>query len=359
MNMHYPYFISSKMMRNIFAVLLVAITLWACSDDDKPKGKFEHGAFIVNEGNFGSGNGTVSWYDEGNDVTDENIYKNAAGQYAGDVAQSITFNGDKAYIVLNGDNKIEIADANTFERLGSITNDQIVQPRYVQVIDNKAYVTVQGPYDDNYNLVDSYVLVINLSDNSVIKKIPTDEGIEHIVRVGNYLFASNYNYGGSNTVAVIDPTNNTLVTQVEVTSGPSGMVVDSNNKLWVICQGGATSKLVRLNTTTFEVEQTIDLGVSADQDLAITPDKSGLVYISNSSVYKMSTSATTAPAAPFFTIDALVYEYALDVNPNNGEIWVGDALNFTAQGKVYIYNSDGTPKTTVTAGISPTNFAFK
>lgn len=354
------FFSFSKFTRNMIAVLFVAATLWACNDDDnKSKGKYEHGAFVVNEGNFGSGTGTILFYDENTGTPEQNIFKNAAGQYAGDVAQSITFHDDKAYIVLNGDNKIEIADANTFERLGTITNDQIVQPRYLEVIDNKAYVTVQGPYDDNFSLVDSYVLVIDLSNNSVIKKIPTDEGIEHIVHLGNYLFASNYNYGGSNTVAVIDPSNNSLADQVEVAAGPSGMVIDNNNKLWVICQGGATSKLYRINPVSFDVEQTIDLGVAAGDDLAITPDKSGLIYSSGGNVYKISTSATTASTTPLFNVNGLQYLYALNVNPSNGDIWVGDALSFTTEGKVYIYSSDGNLKTSFTAGIGPTNFAFK
>ncbi|AYB31235.1 hypothetical protein D4L85_11880 [Chryseolinea soli] len=368
MNIHYKtepsgnpsFFNVTKNMRRIFAVLFVAVSLWACNDDDdKPQGKYEHGAFVLNEGKFLSGTGTITYYNETADTLQQNIFRNAAGQYAGDVVQSMIFHDDKAYIVVNGDNKVEIANANTFERLGSITDDQIIQPRYMEVVDNKGYLTVQGPYDDNYNLVDSYVLVIDLSNNTVTKKIPTEEGIENIVYVGNKLFVGASGYSSNHNVGVIDPSNNTLVDNIELDGVPVGMVVDNNNKLWVLANGDADAKLYRINPSTFEKEQTINLGTSVDTDLAITPDKSGLIYSASGSFYKISTSATTASTTPLFSAEEIITQYAMNVDPDNGEIWIGDALNYSSEGKVYIYTSDGKLKKTFTAGISPTNFVFR
>ncbi|MBL0742357.1 DUF5074 domain-containing protein [Chryseolinea lacunae] len=347
-------------LRRMAILVLLVVSLWACKDDEQaPKGKFEHGALVINEGAFGGGNGSITYYNTTTGMAEQNIYRNVIGKFAGDVTQSLTIHDDKAYIVLNGDNKIEIADANTFERLGTISDDAIVQPRYLEVVGNYAYLTVQGEYDANYNLVESSVLVIDLSTNKVIKKLETDKGVENIVHAGNYLFASNYYYGQSSTVTVIDPATNAFVKYVDVASGPSGMAVDVNGKLWVISQGDESSVLTRINPSTFEKETTIDLGLSADTDLAITPDKSSLIYYTSGRVYKIAITATTAPSTPFFTIADLGYEYALGVDPENGDIWVGDAPTFTADGKVFIYGADGKSKTTFTSGIGPTNFVFK
>ena len=98
---------------------------------------------------------------------------------------------------------------------------------------------------------------------------------------GSRLFASNYNYGGSNTVAVINPSNSTLVDQIELAEGPAGMVMDANNKLWVITTG---TYLVMMESffglihLRWLVEDEIELNINPSTDLTITPDKKSLVY---------------------------------------------------------------------------------
>lgn len=335
----------------------------ACDDESNPKGKYESGVFIVNEGGFGSANGTITHYDPVSGDTEQNIFRNASGEFAGDVVQSFTFADDNGYIVINGDNKIEIVNGNTFESQGTIEDIAIDKPRYLEVIGNKAYVTVWGPYEDGgFSLIDSYVLVIDLTNNSVLKKIQTDEGTDNLIRAGNYLFASNNNFGASNTVAVIDPSNNTLVDQITVASGPAGLTTDADGKVWVICTGdfGASNGgLFRINPSTLDVEESIDLDINPDADLAITPDKKNLIYTSGKSVYRFSVTSTDAPAEPFFEAGDVVSTYALGVDPASGDIWIGDALNYATEGKVYIYSSTGEFKTSFTAGISPTQFVFK
>lgn len=351
-------------LRKISVLLFVVVFMNSCDDDDSaPKGEYEHGAFVINEGGFNASNGTITYYNTVSGEEEQNIFKNATGDFAGNVVQSLMVMDDKGYVVINGDNKIEIVNSNTFESLGTIEDEAIDKPRYIEVIDNKAYVSVWGPYEDGgYSLIDSYVLVIDLTNNAVIKKIETDEGTEKLIHAGNYLFASNNNFGNSNSVAVIDPTNNTLVDQITLASGPAGLVTDANGKLWVICVGeyGASSgQLFRINTSTLEVEETIELSVGPDDYLAATPDKSNLIYSSGKSVYRISITSTDEPAEPLFEANDLVTNYALGIDPDTGDIWLGDALNYTSAGKVYIYDASGNFKSSFDAGINPTQFVFK
>lgn len=347
-----------KMKTHYLFLAAIAILAAGCKDDDdKLKGKYEHGAFIVNEGGFGSANGSVTFFNISTSETEQSIAK-VSGNFAGDVAQSITFKDDKAYVVLNGSNTIQVFDANTFDHLNTIKDKDIESPRYVEVVNDKAYISVWGPFS-NFMLVDSYVLVYDLKTNTVLKKIDTDEGTENLLYNGNYLFATNYNYGASNTLAVIDPKDNTLVQQIELAAGPSGMVTDANGKLWVICSDIASGKLFRINPSSLVIEATIDIADSPGTDLAISEDKNNVLYAIGNSVYKMPITSTTVPAQALIDASSVTTFYAFNVNPENGDIWIGDALNYTSIGKTYVYGADGKAKTSFEVGINPTQFVFK
>ncbi len=348
----------------VFALLILSLCLFSCDDDDsKPKGKYESGVIVVSEGGFGDANGTVTHYNPVSGEVEQNIFRNAAGSFAGDVAQSITFHGDKGYLVLNGGNTVEVVDGNSFERLSTISNAALDKPRYVEIINDKAYISVWGPYEEGgYSLIDSYVLVVDLSNNTVVEKIETDEGTDKLLYTGNYLFASNNNFGGSSTVAVINPSNNTLVDQLQLASGPAGLVSDANGKVWVICTGvyGATSgQLFRINPSNLNIEETIEIDLKVNGDLAVTPDKGSLIYNSGKDIYKISITATAAPTEPIFEASEVVTNYALNVDPGTGDIWIADALNYATEGKVYIYNASGALQSSFTTGISPTQIHFK
>jgi len=347
--------------RYLFIVILATLAAGCKDDENKPKGKYEHGAFIVNEGGFGSANGSVTFFNTSTSEAKQNI-AHVSGTFPGDVAQSITFKDDKAYLVLNGSNNIQVFDANSFEHLNTITSTDIVAPRYVEVIDDKAYISVWGPYNSDFVLVDSYVLVYDLKTSTVVTKIDTDEGTENLLYNGNYLFATNFNFGASNTLAVINPKDNSLVKQIALSDGPSGLVLDANNKLWVACVGGygaTTGKIYRINPSSLTIEATININGTLGGDIAITPDKKNLLYTVGNSVFKIDVGNDTEATSPLFTSNEASSIYSFTVNPDNGDIWIGDPLNYTSTGKTYVYNADGTAKTSFEVGISPTQFVFK
>jgi YVTN family beta-propeller protein len=352
-----------KINQLFYASILTITILLSCDEEGtRPKSNYETGVFVANEGGFGKSTASVTFYDQQTQLTEQNIFIKPPLSFAGDVLQSITFDSDLAYLVLNGSNKIEVVNATSFESVGTISNDDIFSPRYLEVIDNKAYISVWGPYDENFSLVDSYVLVIDLSTNTVVKKIDTDEGSENMLVHNNKLFVANYNYGSSNTVAVIDATNNSLVDQIEVGAGPAGMVIDKNGKLWVLCVGAflpGTAKLVQINPTTLAIEKEIALDVLPGNDLAISPDGISLIYYKGTDVYKISIEATTFPTVPLFSATNITTPYALSVDPVTGDIWLADAVDYASEGKAYIYSSSGVFTSSYTVGINPGQFIFR
>jgi YVTN family beta-propeller protein len=353
----------SKIKSTPVVLLAALMLLVSCQSKDVIKGKYQSGVLVANEGGFGSSNGDVTFYNNSSSSLQQAIFKAVNGSFPGDVLESVTVSGDAGYLVLNGSNKIEVIDNNTFQRTATWTDVRLISPRYIQIINGKAYVSVWGSYDANFSLIDSYVLVFDPKTSAVVAGIDTDEGTENLLFNGQYLFASNYNFGSSNTVNVIDPTTNKSIEKITLYAGPGGMVTDANNKLWVIAQGtyaGNDGKLFKINPTTFVIEQTIELGLNpSNPDLAISPDKKSLYYYSGSSVYKIEINATTAPASSWVSNADIVSLYSMGVDPRTGDVYLGDALNYSSEGKVYVYGSNANLKTTFSAGINPGQFIFK
>jgi hypothetical protein len=346
-----------------YLMLCAALVVAGCNDEEEkpePKGKYNDGVLVVNEGQFLSSNASVTFYNPSSNEVEQNIFP-VAGGFAGDVAQSLTIKDDKGYLVINEDSKIHVLDAHTFASLSTISDPEIVKPRYVEVIGDKAYISVWGVFADDYSLLDSYVAVYDLKTNTVIKKIDTDEGVENLLYDGKYLYASNYNYGASSTLAVINPADNSLVKQIELAAGPTAIVLDNNKKIWVITTGNfnmGDGKLFKINPNTLQVEQTIELGVNPGMDLSVTPDKKNLIYSANNNIYKISIDASSAPPTPFFIASDVVALYSSSVHPQTGDIYVGEAYNFATEGVVYVYNADGSVKYNFPTGIAPTQFVF-
>src|SRR5258706_8321587 len=191
---------------SLLIALAISFSIVSCTKSSDPvKGKYQTGTLIVNEGAFGSANGDVTYYNVSSTLLEQTIFKNVNGTFAGDVLQSITIDGDNGYLVLNGSNKIEIIDDNTFKSKSIFTDKLLDKPRYLQVINGKAYISVWGPYDANFSLTGSYVLVVDVKTLQVVTSIATDAGVENLLYNGKYLFASNYNFGSSSTVSIIDP----------------------------------------------------------------------------------------------------------------------------------------------------------
>ncbi len=350
---------------SLWIALAISFAIVSCNKSSDPvKGKYQTGVLVANQGNFGAGNGDVTYYNPSTGSAEQTIYRNANGGtlFAGDVLQSITLDGDVGYLVLNGSNKIKIVDNNTFRLDTAFTDAKLDKPQYLQVINGKAYISVWGPYDANFSLIKSYILVMDTKKLTLVDTITTDLGVGNLLYNGKYLFASNNNFGGSSTVSVIDPSTDKRIKQFTLSAGPAGMVLDVNSKLWVIATGtfaGNDGALYRVNPSTFAIEQTINLNANPGNSIDMKPDKKSIYYSVNSLVYKIGIDATSAPTSSFINATDVVLLNAIAVNHSTGDIYIGDALNYSAAGMAYVYGADGSKKTSFAAGITPSQFVFR
>ncbi|WP_300489552.1 DUF5074 domain-containing protein [Flavobacterium sp.] len=347
--------------------LLTAVFFASCTDEEivykeapaaVSKGAYEKGVLVVNEGNFGSPNAEISYISSEFPTLFQNSIFNTVNptKVLGNTAQSIGFNGDLAYIVLNGSNKIEVVNRYTFESVATIQTG-LQNPRYIAFANGKGYVTNWG---DAGVATDDYVAIVNLTTNQITGNIAVVEGPEQIVAYNNALYVAHK--GGYSFNDKISLINSSDVVQTTITVGdvPSVMEIN-NNELYVLCSGKpawsgteTSAKLVTVNLATNALAQSLTF--AAGEHPALMDIEAGSIYfMKGKGVYKKDLGAAALPTTPVFTATATtVYGFAAQ----NSKFYVGDAIDYVANGKVTVYDMAGTLQRTYTVGVMPNGFYF-
>jgi hypothetical protein len=346
------------------AILIIAIT--GCKKDDPQTTPDDttqvggKGAYILNEGSWGVGNGSVSYYSTANDVINADVFAAVNGHPLGDVVQSMTIFNGKGYIVVNASNKIEvvtIADFKSTATLGSLIN-----PRYfIGVSSSKGYVS-------QWN---STIGVMDLSTNTITKSIIVGNSPERMLAYNSKVYVTNSNgYGQDSTISIINTTTDVVDKTIVVGDDPKALVKDKNNKLWVLCGGTIIydnityeiisqtfSKLVRIDPVTDVVEAAIPISDTLHPaNLAISPDGNTLYYGGGYGfvgIYAMQITDLTAPSTPFINSEF----YGFGVNDVNGEIY-GCIASGSNNGSLNRYQANGTLIRQYTVGVFPNGATF-
>lgn len=354
-----------KLHKLILTAIAGSLLFVSCSDDDsqdKPSGAYDNGILILNEGNYGKGNASVSFLSDAADSEVENNIFSAVnnGVLLGDTGQDMGLEGDLAYIVLNVSNKIEVVNRYTFTKVATISTG-LINPRYIAFSNGKAYVTCWG---DATVATDDYVAVINLALNTVGTTIPVAEGPERIVEENGKLYVAHkggYNFG--NTVSVIEASGNSVIKSITVGDSPNSLEVENGN-LYVLSSGlpswagtETTGQLDVISLNNNTVTKTIDFaGIAHPSNLVIEDNK--IFYTVDNGIFTSPVSSPTLPSAPLFTTAAQdvygIYGFAVE----DGHIYIGDAGDYTNPGKLLIYSTAGTLVDSFTVGLLPSGFFF-
>jgi len=353
----------------LLAALSSIVFFTSCTNDDgeipiaeAPLGAYDNGTLVLNQGGFGNGNASISYISDNFSVFQNNIFSIVNPTITlGDTGQDIGFYGNTAYIVLNNSQKIEIVNRYTMQHTASITTG-LSNPRYIAFANGNAYVTNWG---NGSVTTDDYVAVINLATNTITSTIPVAEGPEKLIIKNDKLYVAHQGgYGFGNTVSVINILTNTVSNTISVGDIPNSLE-ENNGTLYVLCGGKASwtgtetaGKLVKINLASDTVSGFIDFGTTQHpSNLEI--ENLNMYYTVGSSIFKTTPTATTLPTTEFFTTTNQgvygVYSFAV----RNSKIFVGDAGNYSSNGKVYIYSeSNGSLVYNYTVGIIPAGFYF-
>lgn len=356
-----------KTNRIIYAIALVLAITTSCKKDvttddtNNTTTTYDNGVFIINEGPFQTGSGTVSFYNRDTKSIAQDIFQTANSVPLGNIVQSMAIYNSKAYIVVNNAAKVEVVNASTFKSTGTI--EGLSAPRYfVGLNATKGYVSDWGSTAGN-------VAVVNLSGNTVTSTIDVKgSGPENMLLVGEKLFVINSGgWGYDSTVAVIDTQADTLLALITVGDNPKGIVLDANEKIWILCGGIADwmdpsndteGKLVKLNADTYTIEQTIGFSSTTyhPTDMVMNTDKNKLYYIYGSGVYEFDITSTSISSTALLTGNF----YSLGYDPETDYLYAADPIDYTQNGLVYRYKANnGDMVDSLTSGIIPGDFWFK
>lgn len=345
------------------ATLLVAVSfLFSCQNNNKGGGDDElppiSSVWVFNEGQFMADNASISSYDPATKTAVEDIFSVAnGGAMLGDIASAAVMHKGQMYVTLSGSGKIYVIDPKTGVLTSKITG--LNSPRYIHFLsETKAYVT-------NVNVPE--ITIINPATGAITGSIVTASPAEMLVAVGGYIYSNLWSYGKH--IIKIDPSKDEVVGSVEVAIQPLALVADKNGALWTMCDGGGWAEnpagyepfqtLLKIDPAAMSVVKKWQLPDVMAFSYRLVVDRTGdNVYYLHDGVSKMSVEAGELPATALVTMPEGAAGYSLGINPENGEIYVGDALDYTQRGLVYRFSSTGEKLDSFRAGTCPAFFKF-
>ena len=357
-------------MKNFLFLIICVLGLFSCAKSPIDTVFFDFtgnsGVYIVNEGNFMYGNSSLSFYDPITKRVVNHVFQARNGAPLGDVAQSMIIWNNLGFIVINNSGKIYIIDSSTAEYKGQITG--LSSPRYIHVINSqKAYIT------------DLYARKITIFNPTTFEKTGiikvgnsksefNQHSTEQMIQYKNLVFTNCWSY--DNKILVIDSNTDQLVDSIEVLKQPNSMVIDRNNKIWVITDGGFEGSpygyeqagLLKIDAETREIERSFRFALGDHPlNLCINPSKDTIFFL-NRHVWKMAVTEKRLPEKPFIASEYTSSTggfYSLGIDPASSEIYLGDAIDHRQNGMVRRYASSGKLIDEFKVGISPGDFAFK
>jgi len=354
------------MFKNLLFFIITIFIMVSCKPEIQNKDyNFEgKGILICNEGNFTYGNASLSYIDLESDSIYSDVFFEVTGYPLGDVAQHITIFEDNVFISINNSGKIYIVNKNSFVYVGEISG--LNSPRFICIKNSlKGYIT---------DLYSPIITIFNPTTYQKIGSINIGKSSEQIILADNFLYVTSWSQ--QNMVYKINSETDEIVDSLLVTFQPNSLVLDKQNNLWVLSDGGnygsenrENAALTKINIHDFEIVQVFKFENidNSPTRLCINNTKDTLYFLNgswdnlnsnNSGVYKMPISATTLPQTAFIDEESKTF-YGLAINPNNTDIYVSDALNYTKNGIIYRYSNSGMLIKKYEAGIIPGWIEFK
>lgn len=351
-------------LRHTLPAVVAALSLAGCMKWDY--GREEEfaapsaGLFITCEGNFQYGNASLSYYDPETQQVENEVFYRANGMKLGDVAQSMTVRGGTGWVVVNNSHVIFAIDTETFREVGRITG--FTSPRYIHFVsDEKAYVT---------QIWDNRIFIVNPRRYEITGCIECpgmtmgSGSTEQMVQRGKYVYVNCWSH--QNRILKIDTESDKVVDELTVGIQPTSLVMDRNDKLWTVTDGGyedspyghEAPSLYRIDAETFAVEKQFRFKMGDTPSEVQLNGAGDTLYWINDDVWRMDVEADRVPVRPFVENSGTIY-YGLTVDPVRGDVYVADAVDYQQPGMIYRYSAAGELIDSFYAGITPGAFCWK
>lgn len=317
------------------------------------------GLFVLCEGNYMYGNASLSYYDPAAKTVENEVFARSNAFPIGDVVQSMTIYDNLCWVVVNNSGVIFAIDPATFREVRRITG--FTSPRYIHFLGpHKAYVT---------QIWDPRIYIVDPASCTITGYIETGMDFETgstemMVQIGKFVYINCWSY--QNRILMVDTETDTITKELVVGIQPSALVKDCNDKLWTITDGGydgspyghERATLTKIDADNFVIEITFYFESGQSPRSLVTSSDGQWLYWINDGVYKMPAEAQNPPSEPIIASNGTIY-YSLTISPENGDIYVGDAIDYTQNGVVMRYSAAGNLLDTFQVGINPGNFCWR
>ncbi|MEQ3664961.1 hypothetical protein [Olleya sp.] len=350
------------MKKIIYSIVALSLLVFSCSNDDdaftqpEPLGAYENGILVSAEG----GPSSIAYISNDFSVTENQVYFNVNNENLGVYLQSIGFNGDKAYIVVDA-GTITVVNRYTFEKLGTIDTG-LTLPRYIAFDGNTAYVS---DWADPNDATDDYIAVVDLTSNSVISTIAVAEGPEQVLVNEDKVYVSHKGgYSVNNVISVINTLDSSLET-ITVNDSPDELFIDNQGHLTVLSSGAnqywltppveTLASITRIDLNDNSIISNIEFPEGQHPGL-MTYNDGNTYYILNNGLYSLSDTETSLPTTTLFNITA-TSAYGMAVKSNL--LYVTDAVDFSGNSILTVYDlSTGTETNSFDVGVIASKIYF-
>ncbi|MES2265754.1 MAG: DUF5074 domain-containing protein [Bacteroidota bacterium] len=340
-------------LKNLIILSVAAATFSACTKDRIPvtpetPSAERAGVYVLNQGNFGANNSTLSFYNYTTKLLTADFYGNAnPGKKIGDTGNDVGIYGAKMYIVVNNSGNIIVVNAKTGVLIKEISLNQC---RNVVFYKNNAFVT---SYDGK-------VAVIDTASLTITKNITVGRNPEQMVVSNNKLYVANsggLSFGNPDkTVSVIDLTSLAETKKIDVIEDPVSMAADNYGNVYVLSLGNFDDiapglTIIDNKTDAVKSKPAVALGynipVIALGDFVYYPTADNKIAVYNAKTQKAEKDNFITDGTTFTSA------FALAADELTGEIFVTDAKDFNSNGTLTAFDKNGKKEYEITTGISP------
>lgn len=332
---------------------------FSCNNDQEvPKGEFESGVLIWNEGAFGANDGEVYHFNPTTTDVQRNIFERTNSRPFAGLIQEVVASADKFYLVANT-GKVEVVSSGTFTSLGAVSEGLNIS-RSVVVANNKLYISDWGPYNASFQNPDSYVAVVNqITGGAISKKIPVSSRPEGMWVVGDKLMVA---CSGAAKIDIISLTQETVEGSIAIQGSPVRFF-EHGGALFLFSRNAQEVFLNRINTSNFTLNSVTAIPLVASTSRFAIGDSNDLFIITssgwpnyNDAVAKVSLNTGQVSQASLYSGSGF---YGIGFDKSSKRIYIGDNNGFQGNGTVIIIDSNGQQVQTLEAGRGPAGFIFR
>lgn len=351
------------MKKSLFVLVLLAVLMIACHKKpvtpDNPTVE-RNGLYVLNEGVWNYNNSTISFYNLNSGEVTADIFTAVNNRGLGDTGNDLQPYGSRLYCVVNTSENVQVMDLYTAKVVGTVPL-QGKSPRRICFLGSKAYVSC---FDGTVVRFDTASLAVE----ATVMVGPNPEGV--CIANGKLYVANTGGYNAPDygtTVSVIDLNTFTVTKDISVVLNPTRLYVSPDQQdIYLISSGDygvyfdIKSCLQKISPVTDEVVQTYNFELN---NLAFYGNSAYFYsYDFNSEEYTIQVFdlATETIVNNHFITDGttLNIPYGIAVNPQNGDVYISDAQNFTVNGDVYCFGQNGKKKFSFEVGVNPSAMVF-